>query len=214
MIDILKRKMRAVLRRDPHPSRTPGTARRAPVATPVDNPRASARIIDLLQSYRASESLNARYCGIWTEVSPNARMRGGLRIVQAREGTHARLMRERLKELGETQFDDVPQARQDRAIDFFASRGRSDVRKLRVLKPMMNASTRTSARWWTRSRPSTRTPARGNCCARSSTTSARRRSGSRACIGTSRPGRQKPESASNRVMYHAPDLPGCEPCFT
>lgn len=138
MIDKLKRKMRAVLRHDLHASRKPGSARRAPVAKPVDDPRERAHIIDLLQSYRASESLNARYCGMWAEVSPSARMRGGLRLVQAREGTHARLMRERLQELGETELYNVSQVRQSRAIAFFASRGRSDVHKLRALKPMMN----------------------------------------------------------------------------
>ncbi|MGH8112771.1 MAG: hypothetical protein ACREPL_12765 [Rhodanobacteraceae bacterium] len=65
-------------------------------------------------------------------------MRGGLRIVQAREGAHARLMRERLRELGEAHVGEVPQARQERAIAFFSSRGRSDVRKLRALKPMLD----------------------------------------------------------------------------
>lgn len=104
----------------------------------MDSERERARIVDLLQSYRASESLNARYCGLWAEASPNARMRGGLRMVQAREGTQARLMRARLKELGETQLSEVPQARQAQAIAFFSNRTRSDARKTRALKPMMD----------------------------------------------------------------------------
>ncbi|HEX7323935.1 MAG TPA: hypothetical protein VF292_01095 [Rhodanobacteraceae bacterium] len=136
MIDKLKHRLGALLAGDAHDDA--GDATRDAAGEPAADPRERAQVVALLQSYRASESLNARYCGLWSRVSPDARMRGGLRLVQAREGTHARLMRERLKELGETQFDDVSQARQDQAIAFFADGQRSDVRKLRELKPMLD----------------------------------------------------------------------------
>ncbi|MGH8112613.1 MAG: hypothetical protein ACREPL_11940 [Rhodanobacteraceae bacterium] len=138
MLAGLKRKIEVMLKGDAPVTGAPGSDPGDPSGEPAADARERARVIDLLQSYRASESLNARYCGMWAQVTVNERMRGGLRTVQAREGTHARLMRERLKELGETQFVQVPQAQQARAVAFFASSSRSDLKKLSVLKSMMD----------------------------------------------------------------------------
>ena len=91
------------------------------------------RIVHLLQIYRSTENFNAHYLPLWAEASPDEGMKGGLRIVQAREGVHARLMKERLRELGETSFVEVSEERRARDIPFFASRERSDLEKLRVL---------------------------------------------------------------------------------
>jgi len=59
-----------------------------------DNPSERDRIVHLLQIYRSTENFNAHYLPLWAEASPHQGMKGGLRIVQAREGVHARLMKE------------------------------------------------------------------------------------------------------------------------
>ena len=64
------------------------------------NPSERDRIVHLLQMYRSTEHFNAEYLPLWAAASPHQGMKGGLRIVQAREGVHARLMKERLRELG------------------------------------------------------------------------------------------------------------------
>lgn len=98
-----------------------------------DHPTERDRIVHLLQMYRSTENFNAHFLPMWAQVSPDEGLKGGLRIVQAREGVHARLMRERLRELGETTFVEVPQERHERDVPFFASPERSDVEKLHVL---------------------------------------------------------------------------------
>lgn len=98
-----------------------------------ENPTERDRIVHLLQMYRSTESFNAHYLPLWADASPDEGMKGGLRIVQAREGVHARLMRERLRELGETSFVEVSEERRARDVPFFASPERSDIEKLEVL---------------------------------------------------------------------------------
>ncbi len=97
------------------------------------NPSERDRIVHLLQAYRSTESFNAYYLPKWAEASTNEGLKGGLRIVQAREGVHARLMRERLRELGETTFIEVSQERHDQQVPFFASREKTDLEKLAFL---------------------------------------------------------------------------------
>ncbi|MEO8124095.1 MAG: hypothetical protein ABI633_08605 [Burkholderiales bacterium] len=97
------------------------------------NPSERDRIVHLLQAYRSTENFNAHYLPKWAEASDDAGMKGGLRVIQAREGVHARLMRERLRELGETTFIEVSRERHDRDVPFFASRERSDLEKLAFL---------------------------------------------------------------------------------
>lgn len=97
------------------------------------DPSERERIVHLLQAYQSTEHFNAHYLPLWAEASGDAGMKGGLRLIQAREGVHARLIRERLRELGETSFVEVPQARRDRDVPFFASRERGDLEKLAFL---------------------------------------------------------------------------------
>lgn len=97
------------------------------------DPTEKDRIIHLLQMYRSTEHFNATFLGPWIEASPDEGMKGGLRIVQAREGIHARLMRERLRELGETTFVEVSEERRATQIPFFASVKRGDLEKLEML---------------------------------------------------------------------------------
>ncbi len=97
------------------------------------NPSERDRIVHLLQAYRSTESFNAHYLPKWAEASTDEGMKGGLRMVHAREGVHARLIRERLRELGETTFIEVSQERHDTQVPFFASRERTDLEKLAFL---------------------------------------------------------------------------------
>ena len=97
------------------------------------NPSEGDRIVHLLHAYRSTENFNAHYLPKWAEASDDEGMKGGLRVIQAREGVHARLMRERLRELGETTFIEVSQERHERDVPFFAARERSDLEKLAFL---------------------------------------------------------------------------------
>lgn len=97
------------------------------------DPSERDRIVHLLQAYRSTENFNAHYLPKWAQASTHEGMKGGLRMIQAREGVHARLMRERLRELGETTFIEVSQERYDRDVPFFASPERSDLDKLAFL---------------------------------------------------------------------------------
>lgn len=90
-------------------------------------------IVHLLQAYQSTEYFNAQYLPLWSKASPHESVRGGLRIVQAREAIHARVMRSRLRELGETSFIEVPRERHHRDLPFFASPERSDLEKLQLL---------------------------------------------------------------------------------
>lgn len=98
-----------------------------------ENPTEKDRIVHFMQMYRSTEHFNATFILPWIEVSPSEAVRGGLRIVQAREGVHARMMRERLRELGETTFVDVSEERKATQIPFFASPERSDLEKMDML---------------------------------------------------------------------------------
>lgn len=98
-----------------------------------DNPTEQDRIIHLMQTYQSTEGFNASFLNRWLEVSPNPGVQGGLRMVQTREAIHARLMRERLRELGETTFVEVSEERRNKEVPFFASEEKSDIEKLGLL---------------------------------------------------------------------------------
>jgi hypothetical protein len=83
--------------------------------------------------YHSTEGFNASFLTRWIEATSNPSVKGGLRMVQAREAIHARLMRERLKELGETTFVEVSEERRNNEVPFFASKERGDIEKLGLL---------------------------------------------------------------------------------
>ncbi len=94
------------------------------------DPSERDRIVHLFQAYRSTESFNAHFLTRWAEATTNEGMKGGLRTIQAREGAHAQLLRQRLRELGEKTIIDVPPERYERDVPFFASPDRSDLEKL------------------------------------------------------------------------------------
>ena len=98
-----------------------------------DNPSERDRIVHLLDVYSTTEGFVAQYLPKWIAVSPNEAVKGGLRTVQAREAAHARLMKARLRELGEHSKAEIPQQRREQEIPFFASSEHMDEEKLKVL---------------------------------------------------------------------------------
>jgi DNA-binding ferritin-like protein len=57
-------------------------------------------------------------------------VRGALRTIQMREGSHAQLLEQRIKELGGSPTAEVPQAIYDAAMESSASTEKSDIEKL------------------------------------------------------------------------------------
>jgi hypothetical protein len=57
-------------------------------------------ILHFLDEYRCAENFAAEYLNRWSEVSDQACVKGGLRAIQQRETYHAKLLEDRLRELG------------------------------------------------------------------------------------------------------------------
>ena len=87
-------------------------------------------VIGFLDQFRAGEALGETSFGAWIAVSDTACLRGGLRTVQQREGMHARLLEQRIKELGGTCSAEVPEAIYNAAMEQSGSREKSDAQKL------------------------------------------------------------------------------------
>ncbi len=88
-------------------------------------------VIKFLDQFRAGEALGETSLGAWIEVSDTACLRGGLRTVQVREGMHARLLEQRIKELGGTPQAEVPEAIYNAAMEQAGSRDKSDAEKVK-----------------------------------------------------------------------------------
>ncbi len=97
------------------------------------DPSERERIVHLLDTYSSTEGFVAQYLPKWINASPHAAVKGGLRTVQAREAAHARLMKARLRELGETSKAKIPEQRREKEIPFFASTEITDEEKLKTL---------------------------------------------------------------------------------
>ena len=89
-----------------------------------------AETVRFLDQFRAGEALGETSLGAWIEVSDVACVKGGLRTVQQREGMHARLLEQRIKELGGTPSFELPDAVHDQAMEGSASTDKSDAEKL------------------------------------------------------------------------------------
>jgi len=87
-------------------------------------------VLGFLDQFRAGEALGEASLGAWIEVSDTACLKGGLRTVQMREGMHARLLEQRIKELGGSPEAEVPEAVYNAAMERSASTDKSDAQKL------------------------------------------------------------------------------------
>src|SRR5437899_6489754 len=91
-----------------------------------------ARVIGLLDAFRAAERAGAEAVGRWIGACGDPRLRGGLRVIRARDARHAALAEARLRALG-----GVPGARPTRELSALcgvvADPGVSDRSKLAML---------------------------------------------------------------------------------
>jgi DNA-binding ferritin-like protein len=100
-------------------------------ATPlreVESPR--DRVIAFLDEFRAGEALGESSLGAWIHVCRDSTLRGGLRVVQAREASHARLLAERIKELGGALHFEIPDATYEQVMTRSASSETCDAEKV------------------------------------------------------------------------------------
>jgi bacterioferritin (cytochrome b1) len=90
-------------------------------------------IMELLDEFRCRENFAAEYLDRWIAVSDQECARGGLRVVQQREAYHARVLEDRLRELGGTPQCTVPAERRDKDLALYASAEKTDAEKLLAL---------------------------------------------------------------------------------
>jgi hypothetical protein len=95
-----------------------------------DGALTSREIQEFLDQYRAGESLGETSIGAWIATCKVECLRGGLRNVQLREGSHARLLEARLKELGGTPHCELPESVTDGFFGVLASAEKTDLEKL------------------------------------------------------------------------------------
>ena len=87
--------------------------------------------IAFLDQFRAGEALGEASLGSWIAVCHTDCLRGGLRTVQLREASHARLLEERIKELGGSPSFELPESVHRQAMEDAGSAERSDALKLK-----------------------------------------------------------------------------------
>ena len=90
----------------------------------------SREIQDFLDQYRAAEALGEAAFGAWIATCRDACLRGGLRTAQLREGSHARLLEARLKELGGSPRCELPESVHESFFGVLASAEKTDAEKL------------------------------------------------------------------------------------
>lgn len=94
--------------------------------------RERALVIGLLDEFQAAERVGADALGRWIAVCVDPRLRGGLRVIRARDAGHAALVTARLRALG-----GVPAAEPSRELEALcgvvAAEGVSDRSKIATL---------------------------------------------------------------------------------
>jgi hypothetical protein len=90
------------------------------------------RVIAFLDRFRAGEALGELSLGAWIAVCKDSELRGALRTAQAREASHARLLGERIKELGGAPSYEIPEATYHQVLTGSASLDESDAEKVRA----------------------------------------------------------------------------------
>ena len=99
----------------------------------LDRPLSSAEILQFLDEFRAGETLGEAGFGAWIATCQTDCLRGGLRTIQLREGSHARLLEERLKELGGTPSAKLADDTENGFMQLYGSSELSDAEKLERL---------------------------------------------------------------------------------
>jgi len=100
------------------------------VSKAVSGAASRDEVIQLLDGFRAGEALGEASIGAWIEVCTTDCVRGALRTIQQREGMHARLLEQRLRELGAQPTFEIPAADVEKAMKGLSSTEKSDAQKL------------------------------------------------------------------------------------
>ena len=87
-------------------------------------------VIKFLDGFRAFEELGEASFGAWIETCTTEKLDGALRTIQMREGGHARLLGQRIKDLGAAQTFEVPEEYRVETMECLGSSERSDASKL------------------------------------------------------------------------------------
>jgi len=91
----------------------------------------SAEILGFLDRLRGLEAAGEQAFGGWIRTCEDDRLRGGLRTIQLREASHARLLGDRMEALGGSIGEGAPEDRVRETIDRLASDAVPDHEKLR-----------------------------------------------------------------------------------
>ncbi len=89
------------------------------------------KLLDFLDQFRAGEALGEASLGAWIEVCTTDCLKGGLRTIQMREGSHAKLLADRMKELGGSPKVEIPDSVYESAMSESSSREKSDAEKVK-----------------------------------------------------------------------------------
>lgn len=103
---------------------------------PAGGPPSRGEVIAFLDGFRAYEALGETSVGAWIARCSTGCLKGGLRTIQMREGTHAHLLEQRIKELGGTPTFEVPEAAQREKLECLGSDSLSDLEKLEEVVAM------------------------------------------------------------------------------
>ncbi len=87
-------------------------------------------LLSFLDQFRAGEALGEASTRAWIEVSDVACVKGGLRVVAEREGTHARLLADCIRAHGGTPRYELPEAVCEQALTGVRDRSRGDAAKV------------------------------------------------------------------------------------
>lgn len=90
-------------------------------------------LMHFLDEYRCAENFAAEYLNRWIEASDQECVKGGLRAVQQRETYHAKLLEERLRELGGVPQCTVSAQQREKELALYASREKTDAEKLQYV---------------------------------------------------------------------------------
>ncbi len=97
----------------------------------------SEMIMQLLDEFRCRENFAAEYLDRWIAVSDQECARGGLRVVQQREAYHARVLEDRLRELGGVPQCTVSAERREKDLALYAAADKTDAQKLLVVNSLI-----------------------------------------------------------------------------
>jgi hypothetical protein len=90
-------------------------------------------IMHFLDEYRCAENFASEYLNCWNEVSEQDCVKGGLRVIQQREAYHAKLLEDRLRELGGVPQCTVPTEQRTKEMAIYASKDKTDAEKLQYV---------------------------------------------------------------------------------